>query len=72
MVSILTGCHYFSVSINGVSYSNNFQAIADTGTSFIIGNATVVANLMAKVGAIKTSDGYYIVAKSALVSMPSN
>jgi cathepsin D len=61
-----------SVSVQGGdTYDTNFQAIADTGTSLIVGPKDQVEKLNKAIGAIKTIEGEYMVECKKIPTMPN-
>ncbi|CAF0868602.1 unnamed protein product [Rotaria sordida] len=67
---------YWQFKLDGIAFDSNeyckggCQAIADTGTSLLVGPKAEIASLNAKLGAIPIASGEYIIECSAIPKLP--
>jgi cathepsin D len=59
-----------SVAIGSTTYASNFQGIADTGTSLLVGPTADIDKLNKAIGAIKFLEGEWIVECKKIPTMP--
>jgi cathepsin D len=59
-----------SVAIGSTTYASNFQGIADTGTSLLVGPTADIDKLNKAIGAIKFIEGEWIVECKKIPTMP--
>jgi len=60
-----------SVAIGSTTYASNFQGIADTGTSLLVGPKADIDKLNKAIGAIKFIEGEWIVECKKIPTMPN-